>query len=1103
MNRIQSHSFPPLPPRRGPRAPALAATLLALALAGGLQAGNEHWSRQFPKPQASTKMTGATGMSDGTGKPSVNKVLWHEGRLWIAGAWETGVSAQEPGKALRNEYWYLWTWSPVEGYTPICFFHSASGGSGPDGMIEDFLFLPDGRLVVGGAFARVDNLGGTQYHRVGALAVYDPKEPTANKWRPLGSFQYNGTISEGGTIQALAYDPQGNDLYIGGTFGGLRADGRQWPGGYSPKVHRYDLDTNSYEGFPPGILGIKATVMDIEVDTRTKPSTIYFGGKFHYTGGTGHGESPMAGGDTNWTTGLASWQDGKGWTTWPKNFSRDVSKDGGKEGPLQRAGDYIAFDSVWVRDVLLDGDDIWIVGDFSEGKRNDGKPLRGIARYDRAKDMWVDPTGKGGMGRSVMNIDKAANGKIYISGAFGGESGGKFFDGFKDGTPAHMAASFDPATGTWAQLGGGLVPRNFPECRMAVNGNDVYFVGDFDGIFPEGDVNPKTKPAIVSTYIARWNEDIDFSKDPDGSKAQPPKAAPLPVSPPEVPWATGNEHWSRTFVRPERAKQGKTQQNGKTGMDDGQGAPSLITGMEWHGDTLYFCGNWEVEISNRWLVWSYHPERGWERLSWQASGGEVEGPGSPPAGMKWHDGKLWVWGAISRFAGIGYYDPATKTWSPLKGTYKTFKMEGNGDPNRGSPIFDVAWDSKTGDMYMSGSTALGLDAYNDPPWMPGQVTRVDSSGVYHPMGKSFAAEDPSKPVAGYYSLLLDESKTPTEIYLGGTFKYYGGVPTHNSRMTYNVAKWSHADQDWRPLGIGSDYWYSTHDEKYYPDGLHGLPAHPGDHFSGFLNAGYPRVRDMVMDKQGNIYACGTLAIISNKMPPRERKESFGIAKLDAKTGKWGPIADFRGFSRDPVQMSWIDDDTLLLSGGMDYAEDWTPLNGVCTLNVRTGEMKPLGGGLMKFSRSQVIAPMVVHTIRGSEWWFGGYFQRAGINDNSNLAAPVVSQYVAMWDGTKNLDPNAGLEVKPPEPVCAVTGFSSKSVSVPLEASGVPASEGTIVWYDRSTTGQYTKKGQGPSYKLAARVKEGMTEVVAYVAVQRKDGSEGGPMPVRVPIRPCN
>ena len=61
-----------------------------LGLVAGLawgQAGDEHWSRQFAKPQSATKMHAGTGMSDGGGKPTIKRVRWHDGKLWLAGAW--------------------------------------------------------------------------------------------------------------------------------------------------------------------------------------------------------------------------------------------------------------------------------------------------------------------------------------------------------------------------------------------------------------------------------------------------------------------------------------------------------------------------------------------------------------------------------------------------------------------------------------------------------------------------------------------------------------------------------------------------------------------------------------------------------------------------------------------------------------------------------------------------------------------------------------------------------------------------------------------------------------------------------------------------------
>ena len=87
------------------------------------------------------------------------------------------------------------------------------------------------------------------------------------------------------------------------------------------------------------------------------------------------------------------------------------------------------------------------MGSFSEGK--DQEPLRGIARWDREKNTWTDPTGRGGVGRDVFSIEKAEDGLIYFSGAFGGrKSASEFYDGFKNGA-RHCVVAYDPATDTW------------------------------------------------------------------------------------------------------------------------------------------------------------------------------------------------------------------------------------------------------------------------------------------------------------------------------------------------------------------------------------------------------------------------------------------------------------------------------------------------------------------------------------------------------------------------------------------------------------------------------------------------------------------------------
>ncbi|WDP84551.1 MAG: hypothetical protein HUN05_04805 [Desulfobacter sp.] len=45
--------------------------------ANGFASDNSHWSRQFSKPAATTKMSGSTGMSDSIGKPTIKMAWWN------------------------------------------------------------------------------------------------------------------------------------------------------------------------------------------------------------------------------------------------------------------------------------------------------------------------------------------------------------------------------------------------------------------------------------------------------------------------------------------------------------------------------------------------------------------------------------------------------------------------------------------------------------------------------------------------------------------------------------------------------------------------------------------------------------------------------------------------------------------------------------------------------------------------------------------------------------------------------------------------------------------------------------------------------------------
>ncbi|HQL01918.1 MAG: hypothetical protein BWY01_01564 [Synergistetes bacterium ADurb.Bin155] len=1076
---------------RSSRCKGFIMTSLAILVAVTLSApavfaaeGDEHWSRQFPKPAQTTQMSAATGMSDGTGAPSVRRVKWHDGKLWFAGVWEAGVDARDFSKKLTNQSWHLWTWSPERGYEVVAFFHTSHGGVGPDGVIDDFVFLPDGRIVVGGEFMRLDNPGGNRYHGVNALAVFDPGEPGPDRWRPLGRVQYNGTISPGGSIQSLDYDPRGDCLYIGGSFAGAPLELPM----RSNAFHRFNFKTGTYEIIPSGPGGAHPRVQRIFVDTSTDPSTIYIGGTWHYLSGNGI-EPGSTLSTASYSTGFAAWREDVGWMPYPADFPRDGA--GKADGILQRAGDFIAFDSVVVRDFLVDGDDIWIVGSFSEGK--DQEPLRGIARWDREKNAWTDPTGRGGVGRDVFSIEKAEDGLIYFSGAFGGrKSASEFYDGFKNGDPAHCVVAYDPAADTWHTLGPGLSSKVMPEVRLASNGRDIYFIGDFNHIGPEnfGDKAPADQQ---SHYIARWNPTVDFTADPpavEKTNARYVEHVPTTAAP------AGSEHWSRAFTAPERNDARKV-----TGMNDGIDTPD-ITGIAWIGDTLYFGGSWEAEKGTRWFAWSLHPERGYERLAW--SGGE--GIQSPPEGVKAIQGKLYAYGAISSHSGIALYDPAEGSWSQVRGTYRGQEVVGNSARGGTGAVNDIAFDERTGDLYLVGNWAPTLEMPDvDHPLDIAAALRIDADGEYHIMGRDLKAEDMNKPVKGIYSIVLDTAKDPVGIYVAGTFNFYGPVPTTHARMAYNVARWDYEADDWRPVGHGNFTHLSELDVGHYPEGLPGLPARthePGfNNYSGFLQEGFPRVRALALDKEGNLYAGGTLGIVDRDpdILSRHSKETYGLARYDAKTDTWGPADTSGGVSRDVVQMTWLDEKRLLLTGSFIYDEKWNQLHNVAILDIRTGELSPVGGGLLREGQAHVVGSEVVHAVKGEELWFAGLFDHAGVNGNAMHAAPTVSKYIALYDPTRILDPNHYLVVEPVESIKAPTGSSSESKTVELKAS-LSEGEGEITWYERRADGTFTKKASGESCKATLRVAPGSGDLFYYVSVTGPDGVEGGKAPVRIPVQ---
>ena len=81
-------------------------------------------------------------------------------------------------------------------------------------------------------------------------------------------------------------------------------------------------------------------------------------------------------------------------------------------------------------------------------------------------------------------------------------------------------------------------------------------------------------------------------------------------------------------------------------------------------------------------------------------------------------------------------------------------------------------------------------------------------------------------------------------------------------------------------------------------------------------------------------------------------------------------------------MTWLDENRLLLTGSFIYDEKWNQLHNVAILDIRTGELSPVGGGLLREGQAHVVGSEVVHAVRGEELWFAGLFDHAGVNGNA-------------------------------------------------------------------------------------------------------------------------
>lgn len=386
------------------------------------------------------------------------------GDLYIGGAFN-----QAGGVAAVNiARWNGVTWSAL--------------GGGVNNRVEELAFDSNGDLIAAGSFTIA---GGATANRVARW------NPSSSSWSALGSGVDN-------SVQALAIDLSNNDVYIGGTF-------TTAGGGAANRIAHWD--GSSWNAMGSG--------MDREVNVLVfdRNRTLYAGGFFSTAGG-------------NAAPAVAKWSGGSWSSVGTLGAARVydlVLDDSGNiyAGANDRFSKWDG--SSWniiggniegnANAIVIDNNDDFFVAGFFLLAGNDKVTASNIVKWDgtnytplwsgvgnRIRTVAIDNDGNiyaggqklptasvsqvyrwteagwesiGQIGGSVNALTTDASGNLYAGGDF------VSIDGVA--LSGKGIAKWDPNSGTWSVVGGGLYTGWVNGIAIANNG-DMYIGGNFDRI---------------------------------------------------------------------------------------------------------------------------------------------------------------------------------------------------------------------------------------------------------------------------------------------------------------------------------------------------------------------------------------------------------------------------------------------------------------------------------------------------------------------------------------------------------------------------------------------------------------------------------------------
>jgi len=514
---------------------------------------------------------------------------------------------------------------------------------------------------------------------------------------------------------------------------------------------------------------------------------------------------------------------------------------------------------------------------------SDRIPVNRIARWNPATGTW-SPLG-GGMDNSVWALT------TFDDGSGGGPAlyaGGTFTSA--GGATANRIARWNAASGTWSPLGSGM---NDSVWALAVfddgseGGSALCAGGDFTSC-----------GAVTANRIARWNAATE-TWSPLGSGVNDTVLA-LAV------------------------------------FDDGMGDGAVLHAG---GDFIYAESS--VSGTARWNAASG---------SWLPMGHAVnddvtaltvfdDGLGAGPA--LYAGGRFTAAGGVSAKR-IARWNAATESWSPLGSG-----MGGGSTSSIYAPsVYALTvLDDGLGEgpaLYAGGgfTTAGGVSANRVARWHA-------DTGTWSPLGSG--VEGGADPRVYFLTTFDDGLGGGPALYAGGDFTTAGGVTVNR------IARWNAASETWSPLASGMSG--SVRALTVFDDGLGGGPA---------------------------LYAGGDFTTAGGVTVNR-------IARWNAATETWSPLGS--GMSTIRVNALATFDDGLgggaaLYAGGLFMTAGGVTVNCIARWNAASGTWSPLGSGM----------PYAVYALAvfddgsgdGSALYAGGLFSSAG---------GVKVNNVARWDAS--------------------------------------------------------------------------------------------------------